>query len=92
MNSVLPEVVRNETNKTSAHAIVIGSGFGGLASAIRLSAKGYKVTVLEKLDAAGGRAYVYRQNGFTFDGGPTIITAPKLFEELWSLCWTPIRR
>ena len=86
MNSVLPEVVCNETNKTSPHAIVIGSGFGGLASAIRLSAKGYKVTVLEKLDAAGGRAYVYRQNGFTFDGGPTIITAPKLFEELWSLC------
>ncbi len=86
MNSVLPEVVCNETNKTGSHAIVIGSGFGGLASAIRLSAKGYKVTVLEKLDAAGGRAYVYRQNGFTFDGGPTIITAPKLFEELWSLC------
>ncbi len=68
------------------HAVVIGSGFGGLAAAIRLSARGYRVTVLEKLDAPGGRAYVYRQDGFTFDAGPTIITAPYLFEELWQLC------
>ncbi len=68
------------------HALVIGSGFGGLAAAIRLGAKGYRVTVLEKLDAPGGRAYVFRQNGFTFDAGPTIITAPFLFEELWQLC------
>lgn len=68
------------------HAIVIGSGFGGLAAAVRLGARGYRVTVLEKLDAPGGRAYVYRQDGFTFDGGPTIVTAPYLFEELWQLC------
>jgi len=68
------------------HAIVIGSGFGGLAAAIRLRVKGYRVTVLEKLDAPGGRAYVHRQDGFTFDAGPTIITAPFLFEELWTLC------
>ena len=68
------------------HAVVIGSGFGGLAAAIRLGAKGYRVTVLEKLDAPGGRAYVYRQDGFTFDAGPTIVTAPFLFEELWKLC------
>lgn len=67
------------------HAVVIGSGFGGLAAAIRLGARGYKVTVLERLDAPGGRAYVFRQDGFTFDAGPTIITAPFLFEELWSL-------
>lgn len=67
-------------------AIVIGSGFGGLAAAVRLGAKGYRVTVLEKLDAPGGRAYVYRQDGFTFDAGPTVITAPFLFEELWTLC------
>ncbi len=67
------------------HAVVIGSGFGGLAAAVRLGARGYRVTVLEQLDAAGGRAYVYRQDGFTFDAGPTIITAPFLFEELWSL-------
>ena len=68
------------------HAIVIGSGFGGLAAAVRLGARGYRVTILEKLDAPGGRAYVYRQDGFTFDAGPTIITAPFLLEELWALC------
>ncbi len=68
------------------HAVVIGSGFGGLAAAVRMGARGYRVTVLEKLDAPGGRAYVHRQDGFTFDAGPTIITAPFLFEELWRLC------
>ena len=68
------------------HAIIVGSGFGGLAAAIRLGARGWRVTVLEKLDAPGGRAYVYRQDGFTFDAGPTIITAPYLLEELWALC------
>ncbi len=67
------------------HAIIIGSGFGGLAAAIRLGSRGYRTTVLEKLDAPGGRAYVYRQDGFTFDAGPTIITAPFLLEELWLL-------
>ncbi|MEM6640554.1 MAG: phytoene desaturase family protein, partial [Pseudomonadota bacterium] len=68
------------------HAVVIGSGFGGLSAAVRLGARGYRVTVLERLDAPGGRAYVYKRNGFTFDAGPTIITAPYLFEELWTLC------
>jgi phytoene desaturase len=67
------------------HAVVIGSGFGGLAAAVRLGARGYRVTVLEKLDAPGGRAYVYRQDGYTFDAGPTVITAPFLLEELWAL-------
>ena len=67
------------------HAVVIGSGFGGLAAAVRLGARGYRVTVVEKLDAPGGRAYVHRQDGFTFDGGPTVITAPFLLEELWAL-------
>ena len=68
------------------HAIVVGSGFGGLAAAVRLGAKGYRVTVLERLDAPGGRAYVHHQDGFVFDAGPTIITAPWLFEDLWRLC------
>ena len=85
MNSILPPGAHPEFDD-APHAIVIGSGFGGLAAAIRLSAKGYRVTVLEKLDAAGGRAYVYRQDGFTFDAGPTIVTAPFLLEELWALC------
>lgn len=70
----------------AAQAIVIGSGFGGLAAAIRLGARGYQVTVCEKLDAPGGRAYVHRQDGFTFDAGPTIVTAPFILEELWELC------
>ena len=65
---------------------MIGSGFGGLAAAVRLGARGYRVTVLEKRDRPGGRAYVYEQDGFVFDGGPTVITAPFLFEELWALC------
>ncbi len=65
------------------HIIVIGSGFGGLAAAIRLQAQGHQVTILEQRDQAGGRAYVYRQDGFTFDGGPTIITAPFLIDELF---------
>ena len=68
------------------HAIVIGSGFGGLAAAVRLGARGYRVTVLERRDQPGGRAYVYRDAGLTFDGGPTVVTAPFLFEELWTLC------
>ncbi len=71
---------------TTPTAIVIGSGFGGLAAAIRLSCKGYRVKVFEKLDAPGGRAYVHRQDGYTFDAGPTIITAPHLLAELWTLC------
>ncbi|MEE4381357.1 MAG: phytoene desaturase [Pseudomonadales bacterium] len=66
-------------------AVVIGSGFGGLAAAVRLGARGWDVTVLERLDAPGGRAYVFRQDGFVFDAGPTIITAPFLLEELWEL-------
>ena len=67
------------------HAAVIGSGLGGLAAAIRLGARGYRVSVFEKLEQPGGRACVFRQDGFTFDAGPTIITAPFILEELWSL-------
>jgi phytoene desaturase len=67
------------------HAVVIGSGFGGLAAAVRLGARGYRVTVLEKLDAPGGRAYVFNDGGYVFDAGPTIITVPFLLEELWEL-------
>lgn len=64
-------------------AVVIGSGFGGLAAAVRLAGKGYRVTLVEKLDAPGGRAYTYQQDGFVFDAGPTLITAPHIFEEVW---------
>ncbi|MEO1701264.1 MAG: phytoene desaturase family protein [Pseudomonadota bacterium] len=67
------------------HAIVIGAGFGGLAAAVRLTARGYRVTIVEALEQIGGRASVYKQDGFTFDAGPTIVTAPFVFEELWTL-------
>jgi phytoene desaturase len=63
--------------------IVIGSGFGGLAAACRLAAKGHDVELFEKRDKLGGRAYVYEINGFKFDGGPTIITAPFMFDDIW---------
>ena len=65
--------------------IVVGSGFGGLASAIRLKAKGYDVTLVEKHPDLGGRARVFKKGNFTYDGGPTVITAPYLIEELFSL-------
>ena len=65
--------------------IVIGSGFGGLASALRLRAKGYEVTLLEKHPDLGGRARVFKKGNFIYDGGPTVITAPYLIEELFSL-------
>ncbi|MBB4211013.1 phytoene desaturase [Rhodothalassium salexigens DSM 2132] len=74
------------TGGKAPHAVVIGAGFGGLAAAVRLGARGYRVTLLEHLDAPGGRAYVFKQDGFVFDAGPTIVTAPFLFEELWEMC------
>lgn len=65
--------------------IVIGSGFGGIAAALRMKAKGYSVTLIEKHPDLGGRARVFKKEGFTFDAGPTVITAPKLLEELFTL-------
>lgn len=67
----------------SKNALVIGSGFGGLAAAVRLRAKGYQVTVLEAGPGHGGRARVFQKDGFTFDAGPTVVTAPYLFDELF---------
>ncbi len=73
------------SDHSSRAAVVIGSGFGGIAAAIRLQARGYQVSLLEMRDQPGGRAYVYRQDGFTFDAGPTIVTAPFLIDELFAL-------
>jgi phytoene desaturase len=67
-------------------ALVIGAGLGGLAAAMRLGAKGYRVTVLDRLDRAGGRGSSIDQDGHRFDLGPTIVTAPMVFEELWAAC------
>ena len=81
----------DETNAMSSASagtqriVVIGAGFGGLAAAVRLAARGHQVTLVDKRDKPGGRAYVYEQDGFVFDGGPTVITAPWLFEELFTL-------
>lgn len=65
--------------------IVIGSGFGGLSAAVRLAAHGYEVELFEKRHKIGGRAYVHEADGFKFDSGPTVITAPWLFDEIWQL-------
>jgi phytoene desaturase len=70
----------NESKK----AVVVGAGFGGLALAIRLQASGIQTTLLEKRDKPGGRAYVYEDQGFVFDAGPTVITDPSAIEELFT--------
>jgi len=67
-------------------AIVIGAGLGGLAAAMRLGAKGYRVKVFDRLDRVGGRGSSISQDGHRFDLGPTIVTVPHLYEELWAAC------
>ncbi len=66
-------------------AVVIGSGIGGISCAMRLQSLGFDTQIVEKLDAPGGRAYVRRAEGFTFDMGPTVLTVPHFIEELFSL-------
>jgi phytoene desaturase len=73
-------------HSSSSHpsrAIVIGAGLGGLSAAMRLGAKGYQVTLLDRLDRAGGRGSSITQNGHRFDLGPTIVTVPQVFRQLW---------
>ncbi len=65
--------------------VVIGAGFGGMAAALRLRAAGFAVSVYDNQAQPGGRAGLYRRDGYTFDAGPTVITAPFLFDELWKL-------
>ncbi len=69
----------------SEKVIIIGSGFGGLGAAARLAARGYEVEVFEKRDKPGGRGYVNELDGFKFDGGPTVITAPFMFDDIFEL-------
>ncbi|MBM7069732.1 phytoene desaturase [Actibacterium sp. 188UL27-1] len=71
---------------TPPRAIVIGAGLGGLAAAMRLGAKGYSVTVMDRLDMPGGRGSAIHQNGHRFDLGPTIVTVPQVFKQLWAAC------
>jgi phytoene desaturase len=76
---------------TRGRAAVVGSGFGGLAAAIRLQSMGFETVCFESRDKPGGRAYVYQDNGFTFDAGPTVITAPHCIEELFELSGRTMR-
>jgi len=72
--------------KDAPHALVVGAGLGGLASAMRLGARGYRVTVLDRLDVPGGRGSCLWKDGHRFDLGPTIVTVPQTFRELWRAC------
>ncbi len=74
-----------DSQNSVRRAAVVGSGFGGLAAAIRLQHAGFQTVIFEARDKPGGRAYVYEDKGFTFDGGPTVITAPHCIEELFTL-------
>jgi phytoene desaturase len=76
---------REIRKQNQVSSIDVGGGFGGIASALRLKALGHKVTLLERLDSLGGRAQVFEKNGFKHDAGPTVITAPFLFDELFEL-------
>ena len=71
--------------KKQINSIVVGSGFGGIASALRLRSLGHNVTIIEKLNKIGGRAQVFNVDGFKHDAGPTVITAPFMFDELFNL-------
>ena len=73
------------TTNCRRRAAVIGSGFGGLAAAIRLQSMGFDTVCYEAHDKPGGRAYVYEEQGYIFDAGPTVITAPHCLEELFGL-------
>ncbi len=73
-------------SREASHAIVVGAGLGGLAAAMRLGARGYRVTVIDKLDVPGGRGSCIRQDGHRFDLGPTIVTVPQVYENLWAAC------
>lgn len=75
---------------SNSRVAVIGAGFGGLAAAIRMQAAGIPTILLEQRDKPGGRAYVYEDQGFTFDAGPTVITAPGCLEELFELAGRPM--
>ena len=74
-----------DVSDKTTHTLVIGAGFGGIAAALRMRARRHKVTLIERLDAIGGRAQAFEQGGFRHDAGPTVITAPFLFDELFAL-------
>lgn len=79
------QVGRRSVGPSGRQALVVGAGFGGIAAALRLRARGYEVELIDRLERPGGRAQVYERGGFVFDAGPTVVTAPFLFEELFAL-------
>ena len=81
----MDDMGRFDASDNTTHTLVIGAGFGGIAAALRMRARGHKVTLIERLDAIGGRAQAFEQGGFRHDAGPTVITAPFLFDELFAL-------
>ena len=85
MSSAVNTTHISKAGPVGQRVIVIGSGFGGLALAIRLQSAGIPVLLLEARDKPGGRAYVYEQDGFRFDAGPTVLTAPGVIDELFAL-------
>ncbi|MEQ8903185.1 MAG: phytoene desaturase [Roseovarius sp.] len=81
-----PEMSEEAARASAPHAVVIGAGLGGLASAMRLGARGYRVSVMDRLDSPGGRGSSVMRDGHRFDLGPTIVTVPQIFRELWAAC------
>ncbi len=86
MTRVDPSLPQLAARMSAQHAVVIGAGLGGLAAAMRLGAKGYRVTVIDKLDVPGGRGSAIWRDGHRFDLGPTIVTVPQVFRDLWGAC------
>ena len=84
-NAMQRRVTRPPCGVTDQSAVVVGGGFGGIAAALRLRARGHRVTIIDRMNRLGGRAQVFERDGFTYDAGPTVITAPFLFEELFEL-------
>ncbi len=86
LNRFDPAVADILRREEAPHAVIVGAGFGGLAAAMRLGAKGWRVTVVDRLDMPGGRASSLTVEGHRFDLGPTIVTVPQLLRELWAAC------
>ncbi len=83
---MVPDPRLSQTPVAASHAVVIGAGIGGLAAAMRLGAKGWRVTVIDRLDMPGGRGSSVTMDGHRFDLGPTIVTVPQSLRDLWSAC------
>ena len=86
MTRIDPTLATAARLTNAPHAVVIGAGLGGLASAMRLGAMGYRVSVFDKLDVPGGRGSAIWKDGHRFDLGPTIVTVPQVFRALWAAC------